>query len=240
MLLSKHNKWLAICGATAAAIGFGLHYAAQAPMLETTNTSQVLHTLDNAKVSHDKLAEELIRMREDAREQTTAMQEIAKQITNMQEKQQKFDQQLHSLQDGGTIKDNYQPNSEPPDDGLTDEERLKEYHRQNIAGAEEKIRTETVDQTWRSRMEAELTASMAAINIEGSQLTLAQCAASLCKIRVDHQNQTDMTEFLYKLPTVKPWDTGAYIDTEQQGTTYTTTIYLAREGKDLPDPIRSQ
>lgn len=240
MLLSKYTKWLAICGATATAIGFGLHYAAQTPSLEPENTSQLLHSLDNAKGSHDKLAEELIRLRENAHEQTAAMQAIAKQITKMQEQQKKFDQQLNSLQDGGTITNSNQPNSEPTDDGLTDEERLKEYHRQNIAGAEEKIRTETVDQAWRSRMEAELTASMAAINIEGSQLTLAQCAASLCKIRVDHQNQTDMTEFLYKLPTVKPWDTGAYIDTEQQGTIYTTTIYLAREGKDLPEPVRTQ
>jgi len=240
MLLSQSIKWFAICGATAVAIGFGLHYAAQTPAPQTENTSQVLNTLDDTKGSHDKLVEELIRIREDAQEQTAAMQAIAKQITKLQEQQKKFDQQLHSLEDGNPIKNVNQPNSEPLDDGLTDEERLKEYHRQNIAGAEEKIRTETVDQVWRSRMEAELTASMATINIEGSQLTLAQCAASLCKIRVDHQNQTDMTEFLYKLPTVKPWDTGAYIDTEQHGTSYTTTIYLAREGKDLPEPIRTQ
>lgn len=240
MLLSQHTKWLAICGATAAAIGFGLHYAAQTPVLETANTSQTTQTSDDANSSHEELAEELILIREDAREHTAAMQTIAKQIIKMQERQQQFDQQLNSLQTGGALKNSNQPSSEPPDDGLTDEERLNQYHRQNIAGAEEKIRTETVDQAWRSKMEAELTASMAAIDIEGSQLTLAQCAASLCKIRVDHQDQTNMTEFLYKLPTVKPWNTGAYIDTEQQGNTYTTTIYLAREGKDLPEPVRTQ
>ncbi len=238
MLLSQHVKWISICGVAATAIGVGLYVGAPTPMQDTVNISPTSFRSNNTNNTQDELANELKHMREETREQMATMQAIAKQINSMQEQQKKFDQQLNSLQDNSALKNTHHSVSEPPDDGLTDEERLKEYHRQTIAGAEEKIQSESTDQAWSHRMEAELTASMATIDIEGSQLTFAQCATSLCKIRVDHQNQADMTQFLYKLPTVKPWDTGAYIETEQQGTAYITTIYLAREGKDLPEPAR--
>jgi hypothetical protein len=248
MSLPKINSWLLTCCLAVITIGLGLYFSAQFPdeYEEAMKVDSAPYMENFSKTPETVLSRmpnistELLSIRNANLAQTEALEILKQQIALIQKQQQLLNEKLYRLEKGEGARHVKAVGYEPPDDGLTEEQRIENYKHQHIAVVEAQLRAEKVDLAWQAEMEADVTTSMRTINLEGSHLTNIQCANSLCKLSLNHNNQETLEEFMQKISSIKPWNTDAHVDTQQHGLSYTTIIYLARAGKSLPKPERFQ
>jgi hypothetical protein len=94
--------------------------------------------------------------------------------------------------------------------------------------------SEAEDPAWSRPIEARIEAVLDTQEFAGTKLRAARCQQSLCRVEVGHDDADAQERFVQQVKHTQPFATSGYIRTSLPGEPTATTIYVAREGLQLP------
>lgn len=107
-----------------------------------------------------------------------------------------------------------------------------------MEAGEAALRSESTDVIWSTQAAEALLAAFQNEELSGTAVRDLECRATLCRVELAHRNPERQLafeqQFRFKIGTILPRMT--MHSEEQQDGTISATIYLAREGHDLPRP----
>jgi hypothetical protein len=121
--------------------------------------------------------------------------------------------------------------SAPPDPAVA-RAQAEEQVRQVTETLERKVATEPVDRSWGDKQSAEIRNAIGE-GIAGTRLSSVQCAASLCKVVLQHDTAAAQHEAAPKLGGLPPMRAGVFYHYDEDPNQPRTTLYVLREGFDF-------
>jgi len=88
------------------------------------------------------------------------------------------------------------------------------------------------DPTWTDWAERKLANIITTETVAGSNSIDIKCASSICRVTMRFDNAEHSQTAMQQLPTLVPWQANGYFRTDPK--TNATTVYISREGEQLP------
>jgi hypothetical protein len=113
-------------------------------------------------------------------------------------------------------------------------EEAEQRHREAFAELEARFAAETIDSSWSVNTVREIKDAITA-NASGTQLVEAECATSLCRIVLSHDDAEAQKQLGFSLVNQASFQVGVMYDYDYSSTPPKTTLLVLREGHSFRD-----